>query len=80
MSGNGRRIEFLLISQCDGESPCKRCRNDGEVCVSGNRKKAEFKPAPKGSVNTPLIYLSPPPFSLALPGIFPLQNPMLIPR
>jgi len=35
-------------TKCDGESPCKRCRNDGEVCVSGNRKKAEFKPAPKG--------------------------------
>ncbi|KFZ18604.1 hypothetical protein V502_04030, partial [Pseudogymnoascus sp. VKM F-4520 (FW-2644)] len=35
-------------TKCDGESPCKRCRDDGLVCTAGHRKKAEFKQLPRG--------------------------------
>jgi hypothetical protein len=37
-------------TKCDGESPCKRCKDDGLVCTAGSRKKAEFKQLPRGSV------------------------------
>ncbi len=40
----------LLNSQCDGESPCKRCKDDGLVCTAGSRKKTEFKQLPRGCV------------------------------
>jgi hypothetical protein len=35
-------------TKCDGESPCKRCKDDGLVCTAGSRKKAEFKQLPRG--------------------------------
>ncbi|KAL5351008.1 Fluconazole resistance protein 1 [Pseudogymnoascus australis] len=35
-------------TKCDGESPCKRCRDDGLVCTAGHRKKAESKRLPCG--------------------------------
>ena len=35
-------------TKCDGEFPCKRCKDDGLVCTSGTRKKTEFKQLPKG--------------------------------
>lgn len=34
--------------QCDGEFPCKRCKDDGLVCTAGTRKKTEFKQLPRG--------------------------------
>lgn len=34
--------------QCDGEFPCKRCKDDGLVCTAGTRKKTEYKQLPKG--------------------------------
>jgi hypothetical protein len=34
--------------KCDGESPCKRCKDDGLVCTAGSRKKTEFKQLPRG--------------------------------
>ncbi|KFY27308.1 hypothetical protein V493_03580 [Pseudogymnoascus sp. VKM F-4281 (FW-2241)] len=33
-------------TKCDGESPCKRCRDDSVVCTVGHLKKAEFKQLP----------------------------------
>lgn len=39
-----------LIAQCDGESPCKRCKDDGLVCTAGSRKKTEYKQLPRGLV------------------------------
>lgn len=35
-------------TKCDGESPCKRCKDDGLVCTAGGRKKTEFKQLPRG--------------------------------
>lgn len=35
-------------NQCDGEFPCKRCKDDGLVCTAGTRKKTEFKQLPRG--------------------------------
>src|SRR3954454_21668140 len=29
------------LFQCDGESPCKRCKDDRLVCTAGSRKKTE---------------------------------------
>lgn len=43
-----RRTTLTFFPQCDGESPCKRCRDDGLVCTAGHRKKAEFKQLPRG--------------------------------
>ena len=34
--------------QCDGEFPCKRCKDDGLVCTAGTRKKTEYKQLPRG--------------------------------
>ncbi|TPX10627.1 uncharacterized protein E0L32_008361 [Thyridium curvatum] len=34
--------------RCDGEFPCKRCKDDGLVCTAGTRKKTEYKQIPKG--------------------------------
>ncbi|KAH7037313.1 uncharacterized protein B0I36DRAFT_64355 [Microdochium trichocladiopsis] len=34
--------------KCDGEFPCKRCKDDGLVCTAGTRKKTEYKQLPKG--------------------------------
>lgn len=36
--------------QCDGEFPCKRCKDDGLVCTAGVRKKMEYKQLPRGYV------------------------------
>ncbi|OBT71169.1 hypothetical protein VF21_10084 [Pseudogymnoascus sp. 05NY08] len=35
-------------TKCDGELPCKRCKDDGLVCTAGSRKKAEFKQLQRG--------------------------------
>lgn len=35
-------------TKCDGEFPCKRCKDDGLVCTAGVRKKVEFKQLPRG--------------------------------
>ncbi|KAG8166528.1 hypothetical protein KVR01_002217 [Diaporthe batatas] len=35
-------------TKCDGEFPCKRCKDDGLVCTAGTRKKTEFKQLPRG--------------------------------
>ncbi|KIM92689.1 hypothetical protein OIDMADRAFT_62312 [Oidiodendron maius Zn] len=34
--------------KCGGEPPCKRCKDDGQVCSSGRRKKTEVKQLPRG--------------------------------
>ena len=36
--------------QCDGASPCSRCRADNAICVFGERKKSHDKVYPKGYV------------------------------
>lgn len=38
----------LTRDQCDGSSPCSRCRADNAICVFGERKKAHDKVYPKG--------------------------------
>lgn len=38
----------LTLPQCDGEFPCKRCKDDGLVCTAGTRKKTEYKQLPRG--------------------------------
>lgn len=45
-------LRVLMDAQCDGESPCKRCKDDGLVCTAGSRKKTEFKQLPRGRVST----------------------------
>ncbi|KXX73509.1 Fluconazole resistance protein 1, partial [Madurella mycetomatis] len=35
-------------TKCDGEFPCKRCKDDGLVCTAGARKKTEYKQLPRG--------------------------------
>ncbi|OTA99991.1 hypothetical protein M426DRAFT_245740 [Hypoxylon sp. CI-4A] len=35
-------------TKCDGEFPCKRCKDDGLVCTAGTRKKTEYKQLPRG--------------------------------
>ncbi|KAK7209748.1 hypothetical protein V2G26_016926 [Clonostachys chloroleuca] len=35
-------------TKCDGEFPCKRCKDDGLVCTAGVRKKMEYKQLPRG--------------------------------
>ncbi|KAI5460527.1 hypothetical protein BGZ63DRAFT_454788 [Mariannaea sp. PMI_226] len=35
-------------TKCDGELPCRRCKDDGSVCLAGIRKKIEYKRLPKG--------------------------------
>ncbi|KAH9905207.1 hypothetical protein F4778DRAFT_779556 [Xylariomycetidae sp. FL2044] len=34
--------------KCDGEFPCKRCKDHGLVCTAGIRKKAKYKQLPRG--------------------------------
>ncbi|KAH8745016.1 hypothetical protein F5883DRAFT_475909 [Diaporthe sp. PMI_573] len=34
-------------TKCDGESPCKKCKDNGVVCIAGTRKKAKFKQLPR---------------------------------
>ncbi|KLU92044.1 hypothetical protein MAPG_10991 [Magnaporthiopsis poae ATCC 64411] len=34
--------------RCDGEFPCKRCKDDGLVCTAGLRRKTEYKNIPRG--------------------------------
>lgn len=34
--------------KCDGEFPCKRCKDDGLICTAGVRKKVEYKQLPRG--------------------------------
>ncbi|KAK8106687.1 hypothetical protein PG999_010046 [Apiospora kogelbergensis] len=34
--------------KCDGEFPCKRCKDDGLVCTAGTRKKTGYKQLPRG--------------------------------
>lgn len=43
-----RPVISLTFLKCDGESPCKRCKDDGLVCTAGSRKKTEFKQLPRG--------------------------------
>ena len=38
-------------AQCDGSSPCSRCRADNAICVFGDRKKSHDKIYPKGYVD-----------------------------
>ncbi|KAM6514065.1 Fluconazole resistance protein 1 [Fusarium falciforme] len=35
-------------TKCDGELPCKRCKDGGLVCTAGVRKKMEYKQLPRG--------------------------------
>ncbi|EAQ89776.1 hypothetical protein CHGG_06395 [Chaetomium globosum CBS 148.51] len=35
-------------TKCDGEFPCKRCKDDGLICTAGTRKKTEYKQLPPG--------------------------------
>jgi hypothetical protein len=35
-------------TKCDGEFPCKRCKDDGLICTIGTRKKVEYKQLPRG--------------------------------
>ncbi|KYK59941.1 hypothetical protein DCS_01075 [Drechmeria coniospora] len=35
-------------TKCDGEFPCKRCKDDGMICTAGIRKKVDYKQLPKG--------------------------------
>ncbi|TLD33887.1 hypothetical protein PspLS_01424 [Pyricularia sp. CBS 133598] len=35
-------------TQCDGEMPCRRCKDDGLVCTAGVRRKTEYKQIPRG--------------------------------
>jgi len=35
-------------TKCDGEFPCKRCKDDGLICTAGVRKKTEYKQLPPG--------------------------------
>ncbi|KAH7111647.1 hypothetical protein B0J13DRAFT_516192 [Dactylonectria estremocensis] len=35
-------------TKCDGEFPCKRCKDNGLVCAAGIRKKMEYKQVPRG--------------------------------
>ncbi|OAA48599.1 Zn(2)-C6 fungal-type DNA-binding domain protein [Metarhizium rileyi] len=37
-------------TKCDGEFPCKRCKDDGLVCTAGVRKKVEYKQLPRGGI------------------------------
>lgn len=37
-------------TKCDGELPCKRCKDDGLVCTARVRKKMEYKQLPRGYV------------------------------
>ncbi|UKZ52880.1 hypothetical protein TrVGV298_006667 [Trichoderma virens] len=32
--------------RCDGELPCKRCKDDGLVCTAGVRKKVQYRKLP----------------------------------
>lgn len=41
-------MSIANTSQCDGELPCKCCKDDGLVCMAGSRKKAEFKQLQQG--------------------------------
>jgi hypothetical protein len=40
----------LTQFQCDGASPCSRCKADNAICVFGERKKSHDKVYPKGYV------------------------------
>jgi hypothetical protein len=40
----------LICFQCDGSSPCSRCKADNAICVFGERKKSQDKVYPKGYV------------------------------
>ncbi|KAH8844420.1 hypothetical protein MCOR27_011468 [Pyricularia oryzae] len=35
-------------TKCDGEMPCRRCKDDGLVCTAGVRRKTEYKQIPRG--------------------------------
>lgn len=41
---------LTCLIKCDGEFPCKRCKDDGLVCTAGTRKKTEYKQLPRGYV------------------------------
>lgn len=49
LRGSGLIVSHL---QCDGEFPCKRCKDDGLVCTAGTRKKTEYKQLPRGYVHS----------------------------
>ena len=42
------RVPKLTLYQCDGASPCSRCKADNAICVFGERKKSHDKVYPKG--------------------------------
>ncbi|KAH7248464.1 hypothetical protein B0J15DRAFT_401115 [Fusarium solani] len=48
--------------RCDGNFPCKRCKDDGLVCTASVRKKREYKQLPRGYAevleNTQLILVA----------------------
>jgi len=35
-------------TKCDGNFPCKRCKDNGLICIAGVKKKAEYKRLPPG--------------------------------
>ncbi|EXK76266.1 hypothetical protein FOQG_18985 [Fusarium oxysporum f. sp. raphani 54005] len=35
-------------TKCDGEFPCKRCKDDGLVCTTAIRRKMKYKQLPRG--------------------------------
>ena len=43
-----RPFTELVHFQCDGSSPCSRCKADNAICVFGERKKSHDKVYPKG--------------------------------
>ncbi|KAH8662029.1 hypothetical protein BX600DRAFT_308705 [Xylariales sp. PMI_506] len=43
-----KACERCRKTKCDGEFPCKRCKDDGLVCTAGTRKKTEYKQLPRG--------------------------------
>ncbi|KAH7142813.1 hypothetical protein B0J13DRAFT_526259 [Dactylonectria estremocensis] len=54
MNGRRKRVRKacercrMKKTKCDGEFPCKRCRNDDLFCTVGVRKKIEYKQLPRG--------------------------------
>ncbi|KAH7137780.1 hypothetical protein EDB81DRAFT_901408 [Dactylonectria macrodidyma] len=43
-----RRSTSSSTKSCDGEFPCKRCKDDDLVCAAGIRKKMKYKKLPQG--------------------------------
>ncbi|KAI8649791.1 Zn(2)-C6 fungal-type domain-containing protein [Fusarium keratoplasticum] len=49
-------------TKCDSNFPCKRCKDDGQICTAGVRKKREYKQLPQGYAevleNTQLMFIA----------------------